>query len=122
MRYLYVIGAKDGPVKIGISREPSSRLRVVQVYHPYELSILALCPITTGLYRPWDQETHVHKAFAREHLRGEWFKRSLRIRRFIELIRERHPLREALEKCRYDWEIKALDRVPNYLSCDRDLP
>jgi Meiotically Up-regulated Gene 113 (MUG113) protein len=77
----YVIGVRDrGPVKIGFSAEPGLRLRSLQTGYPFKLEILAQCPGGE------ETEQRVHKLFQKEKLRGEWFKRSPRIRTFIDMI------------------------------------
>lgn len=79
--YVYVIGEVDrGPVKIGVSAEPKLRLRDHQTSYPYKLEVLAQC--NGGK----ETEAKLHALFKKERLLGEWFKRSARIRTFIDMI------------------------------------
>jgi hypothetical protein len=91
--HLYVIEVIDrGPVKIGISAEPVIRLRALQIGYPYRLEILARC---CGGEEP---EATVHALFG-ERLLGEWFRRSARVRIFIDMISCGVGLSMAIERC-----------------------
>jgi hypothetical protein len=92
--YLYVIGVPDqGPVKIGISAEPGLRLRALQTGYPFGLEVLAQC------HGGEEAEEMVHKLFQKEKLRGEWFKRSKRVRTFIDMISCGVGLSMAMARC-----------------------
>lgn len=67
--YLYFIGADDGPIKIGITSNPKSRLRTLQSGYPLKLKILALVPNASL------QESVYHERFAELRMEGEWFAR-----------------------------------------------
>jgi hypothetical protein len=57
-----------GPIKIGVSADPRTRLRQIQTGSPYEVSIMGVwpqCPYT---------EEQIHAAFADYRMRGEWFR------------------------------------------------
>jgi Meiotically up-regulated gene 113 len=81
------------PVKIGISAEPELRLRALQTGYPFELEVLAQCHGGEGT------EEMVHKLFQKEKLRGEWFKRSKRVRTFIDMISCGLGLPMAMARC-----------------------
>ncbi|WP_066781902.1 GIY-YIG nuclease family protein [Sphingomonas sp. CCH5-D11] len=66
----YFIGGDDGPVKIGFSAKPESRLRDLQVGSPYPLKVLAT--IGSGAR----MEALYHREFASSRLHGEWFERT----------------------------------------------
>lgn len=66
---LYFIGAAEGPIKIGVSINPVSRLRALQTGYPFKLDILALVA-GGGRY-----EGDYHAMFAEHRLHGEWFAR-----------------------------------------------
>jgi hypothetical protein len=85
-KYCYFIGGEEGPVKIGFSVKPASRLRHIQSSSPSELKILAT---TTG--GP-DQEKLYHQLFAAARLHGEWFQRTPEIMAEIERM-NREPER-----------------------------
>jgi len=93
--YVYLIGQADrGAVKIGVSGAPAARVRDLQCGHPGELVILAMFPGGE------DDEQKLHALFAAERLRGEWFKRSPRIRKFIEMIARKVDPVMAVAECR----------------------
>ena len=66
----YFIGASEGPVKIGFSIDPPSRLRSLQYSSPVRLSILAMA--RGGPKR----ESAYHRQFQDIRLYGEWFERT----------------------------------------------
>jgi len=67
---IYFIGADDGPIKIGISASPKSRLTALQTASPFRLRLLAI--------RVGDvlTERDYHRRFAAHRLHGEWFERA----------------------------------------------
>jgi hypothetical protein len=80
MTRVYIIGAQTGPVKIGMAGAPSLRLRDLQVGYPFELELLA------ELAGGEQEEAAIHELFREQRLRGEWFKRSKRLRHFIDMV------------------------------------
>ncbi len=80
--FIYVIGAQRqrAPVKIGISTEPAKRLDTLRTSHHEELFILAQGPGGRS------EEQGLHRMFASERMRGEWFKRSNGIINLINLL------------------------------------
>lgn len=75
--YFIQLGA-DGPIKIGYSVTPQKRLWGLQTSHPETLNLLATIP------GPQSNEAALHRFYEREHLRGEWFRPSLRLRAYVE--------------------------------------
>lgn len=76
---VYFIQLGDaGPIKIGYSTTPVKRLWALQTSHPDTLAIRALLP------GPQANEKTLHRFYEREHVRGEWYRPSLRLRAFIE--------------------------------------
>jgi hypothetical protein len=93
--YVYLIGPADrGPIKIGVSGAPEARLRDLQIGNPEILHILVMFPGGE------DDEQALHKFFAAEHLRGEWFRRTPRIRKFIDMVTCKVGLVMAMAECR----------------------
>ena len=90
---VYFIGAKreSSPVKIGISECPEIRLVDLQIASPYELLIL------TQFVGGEETEEKLHKLFWYEHLRGEWFRRSDRIKTFIQMMNCKVGLTTAID-------------------------
>jgi hypothetical protein len=65
---VYAIQAgMDGPVKIGVSVAPLSRMAQMQTGMPETLRILAFIPGTR------DDERNLHVRLAKHRIRGEWF-------------------------------------------------
>ena len=58
----------DGPIKIGIAREPAARLRGLQTGNPEQLRILRA--VEGSFFVEWS----LHSAFAESRIRGEWFR------------------------------------------------
>lgn len=66
--YIYAVQVgSDGPVKIGTSKTPGSRLQDLQGANPYPLSLLKVAKGGVTLERT------LHRALQQYHLRGEWF-------------------------------------------------
>ncbi len=64
--YLMQVGP-EGPVKIGKSRNPSHRLRTLQSYCPYPITMLVAVPARRH------PERRLHEELASSRLHGEWF-------------------------------------------------
>lgn len=67
---VYFIGTKDGPVKIGLTNHPATRLQHHQTSSPEELLLLAIVPGGRSLERAY------HGCFDQHRIRGEWFARN----------------------------------------------
>lgn len=70
--YVYVIGREEGPVKVGISSSPNSRLSQIQTACPFKVSLLhaeAMLDRNHALRH----EADFHAVYAEKRLVGEWF-------------------------------------------------
>lgn len=67
----------DGPIKIGCSTYPMSRLNALMTWSPFPLEILAMAP---GGH---SDERRLHQRFSADRLRSEWFRTT---RELIDLI------------------------------------
>ena len=69
--FIYVIGADDGPQKIGFSNDVDRRLGTLQTGNPRKLKIHYIVEV------PEDQvrlvESQIHKENRRRKVSGEWF-------------------------------------------------
>jgi len=74
--YFVRAGAK-GPVKIGYAVSVAERVALLQTGNHLPLLLLGVYPGTVAL------ESMLHAKFARERIRGEWFKPSARLLRYI---------------------------------------
>lgn len=75
---VYFIRAGEGPVKIGVARDPERRRRELQTGHPAPLRVIAAVPGDERV------ERYFHRLLAEDHLHGEWFKPSDEVRRVVE--------------------------------------
>jgi hypothetical protein len=82
----FIRAGVDGPVKIGIAREPLKRLRDLQVANPVELRLLA---VTDGGRAA---EVMLHRTFRESRVRGEWFEMSSRLEAVIEEAAGKTPV------------------------------
>ena len=80
-----------GPVKIGCSRYPASRLRALMAWSPYPLELAVEVP---GERR---DEKCLHSMFVADHTHGEWFRASGRLTTLIEKLSAGAPLAEMLD-------------------------
>ncbi len=69
--YIYVIGPENGPVKIGYTGDPPSRLVNLQVGHNEKLMIHHLREIDSE--RVWVMEKLIHRGISYKKIRGEWY-------------------------------------------------
>lgn len=67
---IYVIGEKQGPVKIGISKEPLRRIGVLKKQSGRELECQFVTQ-ATGNAGEIERQAHTH--FAEHRMAGEWF-------------------------------------------------
>lgn len=76
---IYFIQAGDaGPVKIGLAMNPEQRRTELQTASHERLHIRATVVGDLGT------EQGFHRFYRREHVRGEWFRPSLRLKAFVE--------------------------------------
>lgn len=81
---IYFISDGSGLVKIGYSRNVDKRMQVLATGSPRPLQVLLTIPGTRS------DEGAFHEMFKSEHMRGEWFRLSGRIERFIAGGGDRH--------------------------------
>lgn len=87
--FVYFIQATNGgPVKIGKSSDPETRLANLQAGNPYPLIVKAVCKGGLGA------ETQIHKHFASSRLRSEWFQETQAL---TELMKRLPTLKEVRE-------------------------
>lgn len=79
----------DGPIKIGCSAKPISRLKVLASWSPFELEFIGTAPGS------FDDEAFLHKRFSDLHTKREWFMSSPLLRATIEAILAGKSVREA---------------------------
>lgn len=81
---IYVMSTIGAPfAKIGWVKfldKVERRMDVIQTGCPYKLQVVAKIAVESRR-----AETLVHKAFADQHFRGEWFRREGQVRRFVQL-------------------------------------
>lgn len=69
MYYIYFIQEEaDGPIKIGVAKQPADRIKQLQGANPRQLFLRG---VKTGFVR---DERALHKKLAASRIRGEWFK------------------------------------------------
>lgn len=91
--FIYFIqGKSGGPIKIGITKDISSRLKSLQTGHPDELVLLAELPGSAEV------EIAVHQMFSDCRLRGEWFTPTDKLLVFIKTIKR--PLLQVVKNGR----------------------
>jgi hypothetical protein len=69
--YVYVIGAEDGPQKIGVAIDPQERCRMFQTANHVLLKISLSIPVSRNQARY--VERYAHWLLEDKHVRGEWF-------------------------------------------------
>ena len=87
--YVYFVqewACPDEPIKIGFSADPAGRLRLLRLKTGLHLDVLALLPAQL------QTERDLHKRFAADRIRGEWFRPTEELRGVVELVNALHPL------------------------------
>ena len=69
--FVYVIGPKEPPIKIGISKDCSKRLKSLQTGHSQKLLIHYTEPVSPELARVFERIIHKNLYLQKTH--GEWF-------------------------------------------------
>ena len=80
--FVYFIGGRSGPIKIGYSIDARKRLSKISVGSSQHLSLLAKVPGTM------DDERRMHHRFAHIRVKGEWFRREPELIAEIERIKK----------------------------------
>jgi hypothetical protein len=80
--FVYVIGIEgdNSAVKIGFASKIEDRLSTLQTASHHELKVLA---VIEGSPK---EEKDLHRKFASDHIRGEWFRRTEAIESFVDSI------------------------------------
>lgn len=76
--FIYFIGPKDGPIKIGKAKNVKARLSGIQTGHPEDLYVWGVMLANERV------ESALHNKFKHLSLRGEWFRRDKELIDFIE--------------------------------------
>lgn len=93
MKYVYFIKpvGMDGPVKIGCSHNPASRLTTLATWSPFPLEIVATVPGGRDL------ERNIHQCFADLYSHREWFKADKRLTKAIRLLKKGASVEVAID-------------------------
>jgi hypothetical protein len=83
LRLYFIATPAHGPIKIGVSVRPTSRLRQLQTSNAVPLTMLLAMPGTKAV------ERYVHERFAETHMTGEWFQRTDELLALIAELRAR---------------------------------
>lgn len=80
--YVYFIKPvlMDGPIKVGCSEIPTSRLENLAAWSPWPLMIIGTVPGTIK------DEQYLHRCFAKWHSHREWFHSTPELRKIIDEI------------------------------------
>lgn len=69
--YVYVIAAKDGPVKVGIAADAASRCAMLQTGNAADLTVVHKVEVERAAARLI--ERYAHDLLSADRVRGEWF-------------------------------------------------
>ena len=83
MTYVYFIATKrKNAVKIGVAKNPDKRLKTFQTANYQELIILRVIKVANRDLA-FKLEKALHQKFKKYHIRGEWFKLTPTVIKFI---------------------------------------
>ena len=80
-----------GPIKIGCSSVPLSRVEVLSVWSPFPLEI------AVAISGSWALEQALHSVFAECHSHREWFFATPKLLRLIDALKSGTPIEEAVD-------------------------
>jgi hypothetical protein len=80
-RFVYVIEARLGVIKIGIGADPDRRLATVRTHSPSPVRLLAVLPGTHA------DERELHELFSTYRSHNEWFRVEGPVCKFVEMVR-----------------------------------
>jgi len=86
----------DG-IKIGYTKNIEQRVSHLNLAHPHPLKLMAIIPNGGG-----ETELLIHSLFDSERIRGEWFRESANLVRFIFCIRKIYFLQGEIDHIRED--------------------
>ena len=91
--YVYFIKpvGMDGPIKIGVSTNPASRLDMLATWSPVPLELVAVIPGDAEL------ERNIHECFADYHSHREWFAAGPRLASALAAIVSGAPVERAMD-------------------------
>lgn len=69
--YIYLMGKPEGPIKIGLSKNPEKRLKQLQTGYPEKLSLFEKFPVPEKSVKKFEKLIHDNLRYKRTH--GEWF-------------------------------------------------
>lgn len=69
--YVYLIGRFEGPIKVGVSFNPTSRVSELQTGCPFKLELLAAFPFKQR-ETAMKIESTIHSTWVHRRLNGEW--------------------------------------------------
>ena len=78
--YVYLIQKGYGSIKIGVSKDPESRLKMLQTGNPTELHLIAKFPCESEK-QARALEADLHNEFREYRMKGEWFCKTI-LRKF----------------------------------------
>lgn len=71
MNYIYIIGPKEPPYKIGYSQTPEKRLKSLQTGHPNKLYLHYVKEVSDANVQIIEKQ--IHKIINYKKTKGEWF-------------------------------------------------
>ena len=113
--FVYFIQAADGPIKIGFSVEPTIRFVALQSSHATKLTMLG------AIHGTQVTEKTIHSELNNARIRGEWFRPTAEVLRYVASTMSYEQTEEAL---RQKAAVRLLDgdtdRVPRAVSDDSE--
>lgn len=93
-KHIYFLKPADarGPVKIGLSTQPVSRLKSYQIWSPVMLEMAAACEAHPNT------EQFLHRRFIASWLHGEWFEWSKDLQAIIDYVNEHGRVPDWVER------------------------
>ena len=91
--YVYLIQSGRGtgrPIKIGVAKTINKRIESLQTGNPEEIFLIVAFRANSTAHA-YQLESNLHKFFASDRIRGEWF-RSVNLKKFNNICKRSPPL------------------------------
>lgn len=114
-KFVYFLKPKnmDGPIKIGCSDTPISRLMIFAAWSPFPLELIGSVPGT------FKDETRLHSCFSHYHSHGEWFHSATDLQETIQTILAEGSLRSTISALKPTGKIRSNIPRRKRTDCER---
>ena len=105
MNVYFVRAGNRGAIKIGMADDVESRIAELQCGNPFKLNIISIIPCDSR-EQAFETERRIHKFFARQCIRGEWFQGNIDFRKLNDQMIDTDETKSSLNRVVPDYQPK----------------